>query len=295
MNAESETKARLRDLSSHFAFGENWAEYARTIDPDRVALAEQGLVRLLGQDGLRGRTFFDIGSGSGLHAAAAARLGATRILAVDIDPNSVATSRTVLGRYAPDANYEVRVGSVFELPPGLQFDIVYSWGVLHHTGDMWHAIDRAASFVKPGGALVIAIYGKTPMCGFWKVEKRVYSSAPAIFQTIIRSGYKAAMFAALAVRGRDPFAYVRNYRSANRGMNWHHDVHDWLGGYPYESATPDEVKAHLSGQGFGLERMFGRPPSIGLFGTGCYEYVFQRAKLTDEAGSHPGGERTARD
>ena len=80
--------ASLREAGSHFAFGQNWASYADLIDEERVAEAERGLVRLLGPDGVKGRTFLDIGCGSGLQAAAAIRLGAARVLALDIDPVS---------------------------------------------------------------------------------------------------------------------------------------------------------------------------------------------------------------
>jgi 2-polyprenyl-6-hydroxyphenyl methylase/3-demethylubiquinone-9 3-methyltransferase len=266
----------LRDQSTHFAFGKNWASYAKTIDAERLDLAEQGLARLVGPSALHGRSFLDIGSGSGLHAVAAARLGAASIHAVDIDPDSVETTRAVLKEHAPAANYEIRQQSVFNLSPETTYDVVYSWGVLHHTGDMWAAIGRAAALVKPGGTLAIAIYSKTMFCGLWTVEKRLYSQSPAIVQAALRAMYKTAFVAVGLVRGRNPFSWIRNYASGNRGMNWDHDVHDWLGGYPYESATPSEVAQYLKGLGFTLERQFGQAPACGVLGTGCCEYAFRR-------------------
>ena len=263
-------------FESHFAFGENWADYARTIDEQRLALAEQALIRLLGDEKIRGRSLLDIGCGSGLHAAAAARLGASHVLAVDIDPVAVEAARAVLEHFAGAGRYEVKVSSLFDLSPDRTFDIVYAWGALHHTGDMWHAIDRAVGLVRHGGTLAIALYAKTPMCGFWRLEKRLYASSPKALQRVIRAIYKVAFFAALVVTGRNPVTYVRTYQTRNRGMNWHHDVHDWLGGYPYESTTPEEVKSFLESRGFALERSFTIKPRFGLFGTGCNEYVFRK-------------------
>lgn len=261
-----------------FQFGDNWASYAETITDERVRLAEQGLTRLLGTDGLRGRSFLDIGSGSGIHSAAAARLGAAKIVAVDLDPNSVKTTRAVIARWAPDVSVDARQQSVFDIPDSQTFDIVYSWGVLHHTGAMWRAIEKAASLVSPGGMLAIALYGKTPLCGFWCAEKRLYINSPAFFQAALRGIYKGAFLGQMILRGQNPLAFVRTYQ-AIRGMNWTHDVHDWLGGYPYESATPDEVKQRLNASKFDLVRHCPRPPSrLGLFGTGCDEYVFKLSR-----------------
>ena len=86
--------------------------------------------------------------------------------------------------------------------------------------------------------------------------------------------YKTAYLAGSAT-GRNPSVYVRNYKSA-RGMNWHRDVHDWLGGYPYESANPAEVKTQLGRLGFTVIRSIERPAGIGIFGTGCDEFVSRR-------------------
>ena len=142
----------LKNVSTHFAFGRNWASYADLIDERRIEEAEDGLVRLLGRETLLGKTFLDLGCGSGLHAVAAARLGASHIVAVDIDPAAVATTRRVLPRHAPNASFEVHQLSVFDLTPETygRLAVVYSWGVLHHTGAMREAIEIAARVVEPG-------------------------------------------------------------------------------------------------------------------------------------------------
>jgi 2-polyprenyl-3-methyl-5-hydroxy-6-metoxy-1,4-benzoquinol methylase len=153
----------LLDRDTHFAFGENWQRYAELIDQRRIDNAIEGLRKLF-PDGISGKTFLDLGCGSGLHSLAALMLEARSVTAVDIDETSVATTRDILRRFAADKNWNAEVRSVFDLgTDDGQFDIVYSWGVLHHTGDMWRAITLATQLVTSGGMLALAIYTRTRM------------------------------------------------------------------------------------------------------------------------------------
>jgi 2-polyprenyl-6-hydroxyphenyl methylase/3-demethylubiquinone-9 3-methyltransferase len=265
----------LKDREAHFEFGANWREYAKTIDETRIDLAIAGLRKLF-PEGIAGGTFLDIGCGSGLHALAALSLGATSVLAIDIDENSVGTTRELLNKYAPDKKWDAKVMSVFDASPAVlgTFDIVYSWGVLHHTGDMWHAIEKAAALVGTGGQFALAIYAKTPFDVAWKIEKRLYSSSPAAVQWVLRQSFLAVLLAGKAVRGKNPLTIFRD--PLTRGMNLYHDVHDWLGGYPYETAAADELTSRMSALGFYELRSFRLPDSLGLLGSGCHEFVFVR-------------------
>jgi SAM-dependent methyltransferase len=271
--------ADLTGIESHFAFGENWASYAEKINDADIDEAVKGLQRLCGR--LDGQRFLDIGCGSGLHSLAALRLGAAEIVCVDIDPDSVATTKSVLSRHSAGAAFRVEQASVFDMDPSRwgQFDTVYSWGVLHHTGDMYRALRAAAALVKPGGAFVVALYRKTWLCWFWRVEKRWYSRASKRAQGVAARIY--LWFFALAL-GRRYKTYVDEYRSA-RGMNFHNDVHDWLGGYPYESISPAETNRFMTGIGFRIERTFARKgPYFGRYagfsGSGCDEYAYVRSQ-----------------
>ncbi len=260
-----------------FRFGENWAEFARGLDDRGILGAHEGLVRLAGPDALRGKSFLDIGCGSGLHALAALKLGASRMLAVDFDPLSVATTEKLLRQHAPDLDWRAERTSVFDLDPERhgQFDIVYSWGVLHHTGAMIPAIEKAAAMVAPKGQIILALYRKTPLCGFWLWEKKLYAKAPAGVQRFLQSVYIALFRLNFLLRGNDFDTYVRDYRS-QRGMDYLHDVHDWMGGYPYESINPGDATSLLNKLGFKIERTFVHAGGLGLFGTGCDEFVFRR-------------------
>ena len=263
----------LTDRSSHFEFGLNWELFSKLIDSGRIAAAEESLSSL-GLD-VAGRRFLDIGSGSGLFSLAALRRGAEFVLAVDIDENSVRSTQHLLKMSAPGERWRTEDLSVFDLSPSRhgKFDVVYSWGVLHHTGDMWRAVATAAEMVEEGGVLALAIYERTPLCGFWRHEKRVYAKSPHWVQTVGRYTFLSAYVAALTLSGRNPF----RKRVRRRGMDMMHDIHDWLGGYPYESTTTDELEAFLVPRGF--ERVLVRPVTVhlwGLFGSGCSEYVYRK-------------------
>ncbi len=267
--------ADLTDLKTHYRFGENWQRFAEGVSEAQIGFAVGALAKLVGDD-LAGQSFLEIGCGSGIHALAALRLGAASVLAVDIDPQAAETAHFVLSCYAPGKSWTVQTRSVFDIAPGsAQYDIVYSWGVLHHTGAMWRAIERGASLVRPGGRLVIAIYRKTPMCRFWRLEKRLYSRGPDWFKGLAEFTLSALLVLGLTLTGRNPASYIRNYPRA-RGMNFLTDVRDWLGGYPYESASATEVCSAVETLGFACERLFPCSTRIGLLGVGCDEYVFRR-------------------
>src|SRR5436305_8478153 len=192
----------LTERESHFEFGENWKNYSKTIDQTRIDSAIEGVKKLF-PDGLAGQTFLDIGCGSGLHSLAALSLGAAPVTAIDIDENSTATTQELLARYAPGQQWTVKVASVFDAAPDSlgRFDVVYSWGVLHHTGDMWRAIECATRFVNPGGQFAIAIYSATTWDPMWKVEKKLYSRASRPIQWTIRGLYMVALLASKTLVG----------------------------------------------------------------------------------------------
>lgn len=267
-------------VENHFQFGKNWEAFSSHINEARIKEATQSLVKFFGKEGLKGKTFFDIGCGSGLFSLAALRLGVEKVYAIDIDADSVYTTQNVLKTFHPSGNFHCEKMSVFDLDPNAQgtFDIVYSWGVLHHTGDMERAIKKAASMVKKGGVLAIALYRKTPLCNFWKVEKKFYKQAPKWVQCIARMLWYTAWFCRAIILRKNPFSYIKNYQSS-RGMSFCHDVHDWLGGYPYESILPREMHTLAGNCGLKLMKEFVIPKvHLGLLGAGCDEYVFIKEK-----------------
>ncbi|AZO31849.1 MULTISPECIES: class I SAM-dependent methyltransferase [unclassified Mesorhizobium] len=264
-------------MKARYDFGRNWSDLATRFENEHLDRACEDLRRLVGD--VAGKTFLDIGCGSGLHSAAALRLGAARVRALDYDTDCVETTRAVLSRFAPEAEWSVERADILDngsLPSGT-FDIVYSWGVLHHTGDMWAAIRNAADLVGRGGRFGIAIYLKTPLCRLWTVEKRLYSSHRCL-RPPAKALFVSAYMLARTLRHRDPIAFVKNYRT-HRGMEFLADVDDWLGGYPYQSTSAEELETTVEKLGFRTKRRFNVTPGIGLFGAGCGEWCFERMDL----------------
>jgi len=267
-------RMNLEELESHFRFGDNWRSYARTITQGHIDRAVAGLRELVADD-CEDRTFLDIGCGSGIHSLAASILGA-KVTAIDIDPASVEATRSVLTAHGfPEV--VPRQASVFDLNPATfgQLDIVYSWGVLHHTGDMWRAVSKAADLVRPGGRLVLALYDKTPCCGFWRAEKAWYTNASEARQRQARAFYVMLFRLKCLLTGQSFSKSVASYES-NRGMDYYHDLHDWMGGYPYQSARPLEVREFLQARGFRQTVFLPSGVRIGMFGSGCSQYTFVR-------------------
>ena len=232
-----------------FSFGKNWQRYLRDIDGERVREAERSLTGFLGLRDLAGRSVVDIGCGSGLFSWAAFRLGASRVVSIDIDPFSVAACRSLHEKAGSPGNWEVCEGSVLDeciFAMG-EFDIVYSWGVLHHTGAMWRALAHAARLVTEGGFLYIAIYNRVDGIGgsrFWLRVKKAYNVAPSAGKYAMELLYMALFCASRFLTLRNPLKEIGGYR-AHRGMSWRTDISDWLGGYPYECATVEEVFAFI--------------------------------------------------
>lgn len=264
-----------------FEFGENWARFLRVLNDERIAEAEASLREMLGREQLTSSSFVDVGSGSGLFSLAAARLGATRVHSFDFDPSSVACTDELRRRYPVEGvEWTVERGSALDgdyLASLGTFDVVYSWGVLHHTGDMWTAIDNVAGLVADGGLLFLSIYNDQGLRSrIWRRIKAHYNELPAAgrlpYVVLVMAPREALSAALLALRGR-PMDYVRSWTGykRQRGMSRWHDLVDWVGGYPFEVATPDAVFDHVRASGFRLERL--RTCGGGL---GCNQFVFAR-------------------
>jgi 2-polyprenyl-6-hydroxyphenyl methylase/3-demethylubiquinone-9 3-methyltransferase len=263
-----------------FEFGKNWSRFLALLNDERIAEAENSLKAMLGVEDLRGKSFLDIGSGSGLFSLVARRLGA-RVHSFDYDPHSVACTMELRRRYAPgDADWRIEEGSALDadyVKSLGQFDIVYSWGVLHHTGQMWAALDNANLPVAENGLLFVAIYNDTgSQTARWKRIKRTYNNLPRFlrlpFTVIVISPLeiKSLIYHLLTGRVR---RYVKSWThsSTARGMSRWRDIVDWVGGYPYEAAAPEEIFDFYKARGYELAKL-----KCGGVGLGCNEFVFKK-------------------
>jgi 2-polyprenyl-3-methyl-5-hydroxy-6-metoxy-1,4-benzoquinol methylase len=272
---EPDTDTALGEIQAgeRFAFGENWTAFLQLVDEQRIAAATRALADMLGPD-LTGLSFVDVGSGSGLSSLAAYRLGA-RVLSFDFDPQSVACTAELRRRYGSEERWSVVQGSVLdpEFLAGLgRFDVVYSWGVLHHTGDMWRALEAVVPLVAPGGRLFIAVYNDQGLVSAgWTAVKKAYVSSGPVARRAIEAA-TSAYFGAVGLVARAGRAALRRPAAPAeprpRGMDRRRDLVDWVGGYPFEVARPDQVFAFYRERGFVLDRL------VSVRGLACNEYVF---------------------
>jgi 2-polyprenyl-6-hydroxyphenyl methylase/3-demethylubiquinone-9 3-methyltransferase len=252
-----------------FDFGSNWDVFsAKKIDARRLAQASESLRLLLQRDSLLGLSFLDVGCGSGLFSIAACQLGAVKVMGIDINPACIVVSTRNRDQLAPGSTITFQIASALDrsrLNELGQFDIVYAWGSLHHTGAMWNAVCNVARLVAPGGTLVLAIYNRHVTSPVWKRIKWFYNRLPRLGQQVMTILFAGIIYVAkLLVTRRNPL-------EKERGMDFWYDVIDWIGGYPYEYATPQEVKSYVSTLGCTLRYLV-----KAQMPTGCNEFVFER-------------------
>lgn len=265
--------AKTDDL--RFEFGKNWHNFVkRNFTEERLQVTQKHLLDFIGRPSLEGLDFLDIGCGSGLHSFGAFRSGARRIHGLDYDPNSVAASKFLREKAGSPANWTVERGDVLDeasIAKLGKWNFVYSWGVLHHTGDVWRAVRNAQSAVADGGLFYIALYAADvqPRVQFWLDKKQEYNRASPLKKKQMVAWYvwnegmhrKIGNLPAVAKQ-------IVDYR-LQRGMNYFADVRDWLGGWPMEFVFDQEVVDLLEQQhGFRLINV--------ATGQACSEYLFER-------------------
>lgn len=264
--------------NARFEFGTNWQSFLSVLDEKRIAEAEQSLRTMLSLETLAGKTFLDIGSGSGLFSLAAMKLNAKWVRSFDYDLQSVACTQELKRSYFSSAqHWTIEQGSVLDadyLHTLGQWDIVYSWGVLHHTGKMWQALENVSALVSDSGLLFISIYNdQGRQSQFWKQIKAFYNKGLLGKVSVLGVFIPYFVMRGLivdAVRLKQPFLRYEEYKKS-RGMSMMHDWVDWLGGYPFEVAKPENIFSFYHEKGFLLEKL----KACGG-GPGCNEFVFRK-------------------
>jgi SAM-dependent methyltransferase len=258
-----------------FSFGDNWQRFLDELHPRAVEAQAAYFADWL-PESIEGRRFLDIGSGSGIASLVAYQRGA-EVWSFDSDRRSVAATSRLRERAGAPERWTVLEGSI--LDPGFTarlgvFEIVLSWGVLHHTGALWRALDEASALVEAEGLLWIALYTRTPKSNRSLRIKRAYNRLPRYLKPLARLAYAGRQVVHHLAHSRS-LAPILHYHE-ERGMSWWRDIEDWLGGLPYEVSSPEEVRQRLEKRGFRLERL---QRATGEGGTDVY--LFRRVGATE--------------
>lgn len=261
-----------------FSFGRNWQDFVKHhLTPEREQLAKASICEFMEVPDLNGLSFLDVGCGSGLFSLAAYRLGARSVFSLDVDPFSVRSCQELMRREGNPKNWKLAEGSILDrkfLEGVPKSDIVYAWGSLHHTGNMWQAIRNAASLVETGGLFYVTIYNRVEGrkgSSFWLEVKRRYNRSSVVSKRLMEWAFVAryGLVSSLA-SFKSPLEFARNY-GRERGMSYLTDVRDWLGGYPYEFASVHEM-FRFSNRELNMELVNLRATNT----TGTNDFLFRR-------------------
>lgn len=260
-----------------FAFGKNWESFLLNLTEQRVVEAENSLKAMLEVNDLHGKSFLDVGCGSGLFSLAAMRLGAS-VVSFDYDPQSVVCTTCLKQRYfKDDSNWTIQQASALDIDYLSQlgeFDVVYSWGVLHHTGAMWDALKNTKLCVAKHGQIFISLYNDQGWPStVWTGIKKAYVRCPRPLRFLIFIPCFLRLWGPATIRDivfLRPFSTWRQYHR-NRGMSPYHDAVDWVGGFPFEVSKPEQVFNFYKASGFALTKL----KTVGGR-LGCNEFVFER-------------------
>ena len=242
-------------MKNKFEFGKNWKNFLNTITVNNIKLAKKDLLNFTNLKNFNKKTFIDIGCGSGLSSLAAKKLGA-KVYSFDSDPISIKCTKYLKSiSYKNDNNWTIKRQSILnnnKIKKLKKFDIVYSWGVLHHTGNLFLALENTAALCKKGGILYLALYNdQGKKSNRWKMIKKIYTKNNIIIKKIIELAFSPFFLLKPFIKT----LFEKDKILRRRGMNNYIDYIDWIGGYPFEVSKPEEIFQFFFKKKFQLQKL----------------------------------------
>ena len=257
-----------------FSFGKNWSKFISRAEDSSYIDAFNSLKKLISHTSISKGSFLDIGSGSGLFSMSAVKLG-FNVTSFDLDLDSVNATKLTKKKFFPNqSTWKIYKGSILDnnflkkILKNQKFEIVYSWGVLHHTGDLQTSLKNSIQLVKKNGYLILAIYNDQGLfSNYWLIVKKMYNYN-FIFKLLIiilHAPYFLFFIPIIKIFLKKEFD--------NRGMKIWYNYLDWIGGYPFQTSKPSDLINFVQNQNFKLVYK-------NLVGTklGCNEFIFKQIK-----------------
>ena len=266
-----------------FKFGENWLKFNKLINYKKILQATKSLKKY--NIKFKKKSFLDVGCGSGLFSLAASTMGCNKIYSIDVDNSSIKSTQIVRNNFKKKSlNWKVEkvslIGDNFK-KKCFNYDIIYCWGVAHHTGNMFKAFKNLSDVAKLNSYLIIAIYNDEGLKSkIWWLIKFIYNFVPqglkklyAFFiMSIIRKLYVIIRLL-FTLKFNELYSFLKKKTKRTRGMNKEIDIMDWVGGYPYEYIKFNDLKKYFIAKGFKVIK------SHQCKGPGNHEIVFKREKI----------------
>ena len=269
------------DDAPRFGFGKNWSKFIDTrFSEERAEAARHRILDFMEREDLEGLDFLDIGCGSGLHSLGAFRSSAGRVYSFDYDPNSVATTQKLRERVGSPEKWHVERGDALDkdyIESLGKWNFVYSWGVLHHTGDVWQAIENAQSTVADDGLFYIALYAEDVQSDpqYWLDIKKRYNRATPFRRWLMDWWYVWRFVMGGKLWNIHRVVKMYTEHRLKRGMDMMTDIRDWMGGWPMEFTKDQDVVDLLEQKhGFRLIKV--------LTGEACTEFLFHRTGVPEK-------------
>lgn len=183
------------------------------------------LNKLIGRDNIENKIVLDAGCGTGIAAISFKKLGANKVIGIDISKKSLLTAK----KLAEEAGVKLKfiTGDLLNLPLKGNFDIIHSFGALHHTGDTKGAFANLINLLGENGQFYLALYWRTRLTFLHQFIRKILRLLPeSAWEPISKFITK----------------FMVGKKKTQRGFDGYGEALDWLCVPHRDHYRPEEIK-----------------------------------------------------